>query len=406
MNCHDMMQMAELREVLNLRAGEKGLGRSIRWIYFADCLQCIRSEFRMDDYIHGGEFVVLTNPSVTGDDEKLMSLVRRMHRHDISALGINEGQISAKLLKYCEKENIPLFELPEKFALIDLSQILCQELVKEEYSQNNVEQLFSSMLDVEHLNRQAVLDQASYLGVNLSGKLAVVEFAFRYAENKDSSESPLEIGQNLRRIINNEYASFIKGKMLILPQTGSVLALIPTEKITKEQQTEICRRIIDRAEERFGVRIDAGIGSECEYLEEVVVSRREAAEALKITSVFIEDARVHFYEDQGIYTLISRIPQGRFLDDFVEHHIGKLIRYDEMQDGHLCETLENYLAHNCNAMETAEAMFLHRNTLRYRLNKIRSLIDKDLDQLDVCLELWMAFMIKRYRNGSVVHGAQ
>ena len=41
MNCHEMMQMPELQGVMNLRAGEKGLDNSIRWIYFADCLQCI-----------------------------------------------------------------------------------------------------------------------------------------------------------------------------------------------------------------------------------------------------------------------------------------------------------------------------------------------------------------------------
>ena len=349
MNCHEMMQMPELQGVMNLRAGEKGLDNSIRWIYFADCLQCIRSEFRMEDYIHGGEFVVLTNPSVTEDSEKLLNLVQKMNRQGISALGINEGQISDELIRYCEKKKLPLFELPEKFPLIDLSQILCQELVREEYSRNSVEQLFSSMLDVEHLDRRAVLSQASYLEVDLAGKLAVAEFFYKYEGDFERKNSPLEIGQNLRRMINNEFHPYIKGKMLILPQTGSVLALIPTGRIDKSTQIDIYKRIIDRAQNSIGVRLDVGIGSDCEYLEDVSMSRREAAEALHISSVISLDERVHFYEDQGVFTLISQIPQGKYMDDFVEYHIGKLIRADEMQDSHLCETLETYLNHSCNA---------------------------------------------------------
>ena len=72
MNCKDMMQIPELTEALKLKAGENGLQKSVRWIYFADCLQCIKSEYRIENYIHGGEFVVLTNPSVTDDSRKLV----------------------------------------------------------------------------------------------------------------------------------------------------------------------------------------------------------------------------------------------------------------------------------------------------------------------------------------------
>ena len=108
MNCKDMMQIPELTEVLKLKAGENGLQKSVRWIYFADCLQCVNSEYRIENYIHGGEFVVLTNPSVTDDSRKL---------------------------------------------------------VLEEKDRNAAEQLFSSILDAEHLSRERVMAQARYLNL-------------------------------------------------------------------------------------------------------------------------------------------------------------------------------------------------------------------------------------------------
>ena len=45
MNCKDMMRIPELENVLKLKAGERGLEHLVRWIYFADCLQCIKSEY-------------------------------------------------------------------------------------------------------------------------------------------------------------------------------------------------------------------------------------------------------------------------------------------------------------------------------------------------------------------------
>lgn len=119
MNCEDMTRIPQLNNVLNMKAGAAGMKNTIRWIYFADCLQCVKNEYHVEDYIHGGEFVVLTNPDVTEDKNKLMVLITSMVDYGIAALGINEGQILPELIEYCNKERLPLFELPEKFPLVD-----------------------------------------------------------------------------------------------------------------------------------------------------------------------------------------------------------------------------------------------------------------------------------------------
>lgn len=139
MNCEDMVKIPELENVLLLRAG--GMKNIVRWIYFADCLQCVQSEYKVEDYIHGGEFVILTNRSVTDNKDTLIGLIGKMLAHGISALGINEEQISDELIQYADGNDLPLFELPEKYPLIDLFQILCNKLVLEENNKNLEEQL-------------------------------------------------------------------------------------------------------------------------------------------------------------------------------------------------------------------------------------------------------------------------
>lgn len=399
MNCRDMMQIPELTEVLKLKAGENGLEQSVRWIYFADCLQCVKSEYRIESYIHGGEFVVLTNPSVTDDSRKLLELIRQMYEHGITALGINEGQISEELMRYCEEKNLPLFELSEKYPLIDLSQIICRKLVLEENDRNAAEQLFSSILDAEHLSRERVMAQARYLNIDLEGSFFVAEFAFA-SENTESGwedDDSLAAGRNVKRMLRAEFSSFIKQDILILPQAGSILALIPDREETESCIKEIFSGIVDRAQREYGLDLRIGVGNSKAYLDEIKKSRNESSAALRAAEVSGLKGKIFFYRDQGIYTLLSHVDDIRILDTYVEEKLGKLLQADELNDGKLSETLENYLNCSCNAKKTAEEMFFHRNTLNYRLKKIREILDCDLEKLDTCLELKLAFLILRYR---------
>ena len=316
MNCTDMMRIPELTDVLKLKAGESGLWHTVRWIYFADCLQCIKSEYMLENYIHGGEFVILTNRSVTDDSEKLMTLIGQMWEHGIAALGVNEGQISEELLKYCEEKGLPLFELPEKFPLIDLSQIMCRRLVQEENDHSAAEKLLSS-----------------------------------------------------------------------------ILMLISVSQLDDSQIRDILMQVLERVQGEPGTEPSAGAGNRAAYLDEIKRSRNEVSVSIRAVSAANMPGK-----DQGVYTLLSHVEDARILDEYVEAQIGKLLRYDEINGGNLCETLENYLAHNCNTKRTAEAMFIHRNTLNYRMKKIRELLNCELEDLNKCLALKLAFVIIKYRS--------
>ena len=398
MNCKDMMQIPELAEVLRLKAGENGLLHSVRWIYFADCLECIKNEYKIENYIHGGEFVVLTNRSVTDDSVKLMELIGQMNDHEIAAIGINEGQISKELAGYCEEKELPLFELPEKYPLIDLSQIICRKLVLEENNKSAAEQLFSSILDAEHLSRDSIMAQAGYLNIDLEGSFFVAEFAFQNIQNSAKNGDSLALGRKVKRMIRTEFMHGIQRDVLVLPQAGSILALVPYFESQEEKNKYIFENIIENARKSCQLDMRIGIGNPKLYLDEIKVSRSEADAALRAARAAGLEGSIFYYKDQGIYTLFSHVDDARVLDEYVEDHLGRLIQADKLSGGNLCETLENYLKCSCSAKRTAEVMFIHRNTLNYRLKKITEILKCDLENLDTCLAFKMAFLIIKYRG--------
>lgn len=122
---------------------------------------------------------------------------------------------------------------------------------------------------------------------------------------------------------------------------------------------------------------------------------------MAISKIVTKEQKVYFYENLGIYSLIAQISNGKFLDDYMESRIGKLIKADQMQEGELCNTLETYLEYNCNANATAEALFIHRNTMRYRMDKIKRILDDDINDMSMFLELKLAFAIRKYRDNRI-----
>lgn len=82
---------------------------------------------------------------------------------------------------------------------------------------------------------------------------------------------------------------------------------------------------------------------------------------------------VQFYDDLGLYKLFHLINDQQQLKDFVQDKLGKVIAYDQQRDINLFDTLVYLIKHNGNLQKTADDMFIHYNSLRYRVNKLKEL---------------------------------
>ncbi|MEO8287563.1 MAG: helix-turn-helix domain-containing protein [Chloroflexota bacterium] len=75
--------------------------------------------------------------------------------------------------------------------------------------------------------------------------------------------------------------------------------------------------------------------------------------------------------------------------------LAPLLRYDREHHGDLVKTLDAYLRHGGNASRTANALYVHRNSLRYRLARIQALTGLDYDDADSRLALQVALLLSR-----------
>ena len=164
-----------------------------------------------------------------------------------------------------------------------------------------------------------------------------------------------------------------KGDLLI-PYTPEIAVLIKQGEDLGET-SEFAQALLDTAEEETGIRLRAGISDPHTGLMEWADGFREAGEALQVGEEFHLGGAVQTYRDQLLERLLREIPPERravyrrqFFNDQTEKNLG----------AETLETAEKFLESDLNMSDTARQLFIHRNTLTYRLDKIRKETGLDL----------------------------
>lgn len=141
-----------------------------------------------------------------------------------------------------------------------------------------------------------------------------------------------------------------------------------------------------------------GIGRQYSSINSIHKSFSEANEAIRLLQKFNEKDRVAHFEDHSVYHFLDTNIKDIELDDFFMKCLGKLYEHDTMHSTSYLTTLENYFMTNLNISETAKVMFLHRNTLIYRIEKIKEIMDTDLKNSEELFQIQLALKIFRLLN--------
>lgn len=137
-----------------------------------------------------------------------------------------------------------------------------------------------------------------------------------------------------------------------------------------------------------------GIGRPVDALIGLRDSYREARQALSTARRLAEPNPLYFGE-LNVYRLLFQLEDSPELGSFCQETIGALIEYDRAQGTDLIETLTAYFAHKGNLSQTAEALFVHRNTLLYRMQRIKEISGLDLDNPETRLSVQLALRAHR-----------
>ena len=188
-----------------------------------------------------------------------------------------------------------------------------------------------------------------------------------------------------------------KNKDFVVSISENEIAIVKeVEKGTTISQLEdFARSIIDTLMSEHYVQSTIGIGTIVKTVKDLTFSFKEAQVALEASKVFDSERLIVSYENLGIARLVYQLPTTLckiFLKEVFRN--GSI----ESLDQETLFTIQRFFENNLNISETSRKLFIHRNTLVYRLDKIKRLTALDLREFDDAIVFKIALMVRKYLN--------
>ena len=163
---------------------------------------------------------------------------------------------------------------------------------------------------------------------------------------------------------------------------------------------QLAESMVSTLESEFYTQVSIGIGTTVNNVKDLARSYKEAQVALDVGKIFDNEKNVNSYENLGIGRLIYQLPT-----TLCEMFLSEVFKKGSLEslDRETLATIQCFFENNLNVSETSRKLFVHRNTLVYRLAKIRKLTGLDLREFEHAITFKVALMVKKYlsaKNGT------
>ncbi len=200
-------------------------------------------------------------------------------------------------------------------------------------------------------------------------------------------------------VIQNLFPDKNKDFVINISETDIAVVKEIRSNIESRDLEKLAQSIADTLSGEFYTRCSVGIGTPVEGIKELARSFKEAQVALEVGKVFDTEKSIVSYDNLGVARLIYQLPTT--LCEMFLREIFKRGSIDSL-DQETLFTIQKFFENNLNVSETSRKLFVHRNTLVYRLEKIKRLTGLDLREFDDAIVFKVALMVKKYLNANPV----
>ncbi len=301
-----------------------------------------------------------------------------------------------EVLEYANQKDIPVLRLPNNTTTYELSNLLfyygnqdddLNHSRKELLVKKN-EFLFNILIN-NIGNKATIYFKANQLGIKFDKDYIVAAARYIYKNNNDNE------------IINNDindkfYELFPKIKYNFDIEAGigdfsNLFFLIPSK--IEEEALKILYDIKNILNENFPqLQFDFGIGKPYSSFHLFHKSYYEALRALKIGDKIFTNSEFNTYTKLGVFRILDYAKKEE-LKKFIRDYLGPIIDYDTKNNTDLITTLDNFIKNNCNYRKCAKDMYLHHNSIRYRIDKIKKICNINLNSSEDLLNISIAIKL-------------
>jgi len=194
-------------------------------------------------------------------------------------------------------------------------------------------------------------------------------------------------------ILQNMFPDRQKDFVIPLQNRDTVLVKTLRQGTMAEDPHDLAIRISDTFSTELFIKITIGVSTVAETISDLPAAYREAAAALDVTKIFGYDKNIAEFDKLGIGRLLYNLPVP-LCKKYISEVFGT--EQPDILEPEMLATIQSFFDNSLNVSETSRKLFIHRNTLIYRLDKIQKTTGLDLRNFDDAITFSVALMINRY----------
>ncbi|WP_411678651.1 PucR family transcriptional regulator [Clostridium thailandense] len=396
-----LLSLPELKD-LKLVSGTKGINRIVRWVHIIenpeDVTECAQSD----------ELVIITGVKILNSKDAFISLIKNLIDKKTAGLVVNVGKYVKEVPDFVKRlsdaNDFPVLEFPWKVSLSEITRFICGDIVKRQLEEVSCQDLLMSVIFFNTITYEKFLERISAYGYSSLNSVRIIIVSIdniqQYLNSKNAydEQSVLHVRDTFLKAVNSSVweSSF---RTISFLQNYSVVLLLINEKDRSTSLTATLESIRENNKKFLPeINVSIGVGDIHTEFSEIKKSYMEAEKALKVIKAHRELDKTIFYYDIGVYKLITEIQNISLFKEYYDSTIGKLKKYDEQNHTDFSKILYVFLEENGNYVQTSKKLYMHRNTLIYKITKIQELIKRDLSDASVRVEFYMGYLIKELND--------
>lgn len=370
---------------MTLVAGEDGLSRTVRWVHMVESAQ-------ISSFLEGEEIVFTTGVGLRAASD-LTVLVRNVVMRGVSAIVLNLGPyiqtIEDEIVQICNERQVPLFSVPWEIHMAEIIRQFCLQITLDDKRRLELSSAMQNAI-LFPAQKELYVPHLENYGLHVGVPYTVVLFG---------EKQPC--GEVERRVLLHQMESVVaqKGWSCLLTCIETyILLLFEGKDYTPTVLRGCCDYLQQTCTQLQKGAYCIGIGEPSHNIYCIAKSFQQAKCVLDLGQT-----DKLFYSELGLYRLLACIEDRETVRGYVNDQLGPLLQYDQMHAGNLLEVLCVYLRHNGSVKETAEELYVHRNTINYKIRRIAELLGRSLTDYETCSELLAALKLHRLLELDVGH---
>lgn len=370
---------------VELLAGENGLKNKVRWI------QLVESE-EIANFLQGEELVFTTGLAAKSNED-LLNLVKKVHEKLASGIIIYTGKyidhVNKEIINYCNQNNFPVFLIPWGVDMRDTMRYLSARILESEREYMEISNAIKDAIFSPN-HKELFMPIFRKIGYkhDWSYSITLTEVCFNDTDNN-------KLDYEIKSIINfiEEELSSIRNNFFVF-NIGHHIIIVFNNK-SYEEIEEIMKKLhIKLMKEYVRLEFYHGIDKKLCTLETFHKGYDESKKVLQINKLLRDTSSNIRYNDLDVYKLFLNMDNKENLKKFYNNNLGRLEEYDKMNNTDYLKLLISYFENDCKINDTASALFIHRNTVNYRINKIEEILDINLDDISDKSKIYLCTIIR------------